>query len=233
MYQYGNLYWIHSKKKGVLRFSVKNVAPSKIMYAEVLKIGIPVLLFQLLASAAMGTVNTASKPYGDYAVAAMGAVTRIMTVVTYVVFGFLKGFQPFAGYNYGAKKFDRLKNSIKLCMTWSTVFCVIAGIILIVFANPIVSLFGTDAEMIALAETALRLNAVLFITFGFNGICVTISCYWQKFSGKCAEFKQTRYFLFSSGYHVATFVWLDWRDMGTANGRLFNNNPYYNFCSQN
>ena len=151
-----------AKKKGVLR------------YAEVLKIGIPVLLFQLLASAAMGTVNTASKPYGDYAVAAMGAVTRIMTVVTYVVFGFLKGFQPFAGYNYGAKKFDRLKNSIKLCMTWSTVFCVIAGIILIVFANPIVSLFGTDAEMIALAETALRLNAVLFITFGFQMVYASL-----------------------------------------------------------
>lgn len=163
-----------AKKKGVLRFSVKNVAPSKIMYAEVLKIGIPVLLFQLLASAAMGTVNTASKPYSDYAVAAMGAVTRIMTVVTYVVFGFLKGFQPFAGYNYGAKKFDRLKNSIKLCMTWSTVFCVIAGIILIVFANPIVSLFGTDAEMIALAETALRLNAVLFITFGFQMVYASL-----------------------------------------------------------
>ena len=153
-----------AKKKGVLRFSIKNVAPSKIMYAEVLKIGIPVLLFQLLASAAMGTVNTASKPYGDYAVAAMGAVTRIMTVVTYVVFGFLKGFQPF----------DRLKNSIKLCMTWSTVFCVIAGIILIVFANPIVSLFGTDAEMIALAETALRLNAVLFITFGFQMVYASL-----------------------------------------------------------
>lgn len=81
------------KKKGALRFSVKCIAPSKRIYIEVLKIGIPVLLFQFLASAAMGLTNTAAKPYGDYAVAAMGAVIRIMTVVTYVVFGFLKGFQ--------------------------------------------------------------------------------------------------------------------------------------------
>ena len=142
------------KKKGVLRF--------------------PVLLFQLLASASMGSINTASKPYGDYAVAAMGAVTRIMTVVTYVVFGFLKGFQPFAGYNYGAKKFDRLQKSIKLCMIWSTVFGIIAAIILVVFANPIVSLFGTDVEMVGLAEKALRLNAVLFITFGFQMVYATL-----------------------------------------------------------
>ncbi|MBD5111279.1 MAG: MATE family efflux transporter [Ruminococcaceae bacterium] len=163
-----------AKKKGVLSFSVKNIAPSKTIYAEVLKIGIPVLMFQILASAAMGSINTAAKPYGDYAVAAMGAVTRIMTVVIYVVFGFLKGFQPFAGYNYGAKKFDRLKKSIKLCMVWTTVFCIIAAIVLIIFANPIVSLFGTDMEMVGLAEKALRLNAVLFVTFGFQMVYASL-----------------------------------------------------------
>ena len=163
-----------AKKKGVLRFSVRNIAPSKTIYAEVLKIGIPVLLFQMLASVAMGSINTAAKPYGDFAVAAMGAVTRIMTVVTYVVFGFLKGFQPFAGYNYGAKKYERLKKSIRLCMIWSTVFCIVAAIVLFIFADPIVSLFGTDIEMAGIAAKALRLNAVLFITFGFQMVYASL-----------------------------------------------------------
>ena len=163
-----------AKKKGVLRFSVRNIAPSKTIYAEVLKIGIPVLLFQLLASTAMGSINTAAKPHGDFAVAAMGAVIRIMTVVTYVVFGFLKGFQPFAGYNYGAKKYKRLKKSIRLCMIWSTVFCIVAAIVLFIFADPIVSLFGTDIEMAGIAAKALRLNAVLFITFGFQMVYASL-----------------------------------------------------------
>ncbi len=163
-----------AKKKGVLRFSVRNIDPSKTIYAEVLKIGIPVLLFQMLASVAMGSINTAAKPYGDYAVAAMGAVIRIMTVVTYVVFGFLKGFQPFAGYNYGAKKYERLKKSIRLCMIWSTVFCIVAAIVLFIFADPIVSLFGTDTEMVDIAAKALRLNAVLFITFGFQMVYASL-----------------------------------------------------------
>ncbi len=163
-----------AKKKGVLKFSVRNIAPSKTIYAEVLKIGIPVLLFQLLASTAMGNINTAAKPYGDFAVAAMGAVIRIMTVVTYVVFGFLKGFQPFAGYNYGAKKYKRLKKSIRLCMIWSTVFCIVAAIVLFIFADPIVSLFGTDIEMAGIAAKALRLNAVLFITFGFQMVYASL-----------------------------------------------------------
>ena len=163
-----------AKKKGVLRFSVRNIAPSKTIYAEVLKIGIPVLLFQLLASTAMGSINTAAKPYGDFAVAAMGAVTRIMTVVTYIVFGFLKGFQPFAGYNYGAKKYERLKKSIRLCMIWSTAFCIFAAIVLFIFADPVVSLFGTDVKMIDLAAKELRLNAVLFITFGFQMVYASL-----------------------------------------------------------
>lgn len=163
-----------AKKKGVLKFSVKNISPSKTIYKEVLKIGIPVLLFQLFASAAMGSINTASKPYGDYAVAAMGTVTRIMTVAAYVVFGFLKGFQPFAGYNYGAKNFGRLKKSVKLCMVWSTVFCVIAAIVLIVFAEPVVSFFGTDIKMLRLAEQALKINAVLFVTFGFQMVYASL-----------------------------------------------------------
>ena len=110
-----------ASKQGVLRFSIKNITFSGKIYAEVLKIGVPVLLFQLLSSASMSLTNNAAKPYGDYAVAAMGAVIRIMSVGTYVVFGFLKGFQPFAGYNYGAKQFDRLQKGIKFCLIWSTI----------------------------------------------------------------------------------------------------------------
>lgn len=163
-----------AKKKGVLNFSFKNIAPSKTIYTQVLKTGIPVLLFQLLTSTAMGTVNTAAKHYGDYAVAAMGAVTRIMTIAAYVVFGFLKGFQPFAGYNYGAGNLDRVKKAVRLCLIWSTVFCAIAAAVLILLAAPIVSLFGTDTGMIELAKRALRLNAVFFIPFGFQMVYASL-----------------------------------------------------------
>jgi len=161
-------------KQGVLRLSVRNIQLSPQLLGEILKIGIPVLLFQLLASASMGLTNSAAKPYGDYAVAAMGAVTRIMTIGTYIVFGFLKGFQPFAGYNYGAKRFDRLKKAIHLCLIWSTAFGIAVALILVIFAEPIVSLFGTDAEMVKLASTALRLNAILFITFGYQMVYASL-----------------------------------------------------------
>ena len=109
----------------------------------------------------------------------MGAVIRIMTMVTYVVFGFLKGFQAFAGYNYGAKQYDRLKKSIKLCLIWSTVFCVLAALILCIFSKPIIGMFVNStelnsAEMIDLGSKALILNAILFITFGFQMVYASL-----------------------------------------------------------
>ena len=179
-------------KQGVLRLSLRNIRLSPQLLGEILKIGIPVLLFQLLASASMGLTNSAAKPYGDYAVAAMGAVIRIMTVGTYIVFGFLKGFQPFAGYNYGAKQFDRLKKAIRLCLIWSTTFGMIAAIILFAFAEPIVSIFGTDAEMVNLASKALRLNAILFVTFGFQMVYASLFLKSLKESGEAITPKAWR-----------------------------------------
>lgn len=162
------------RKQSVFKLSVKNITFSRSIYVEILKIGIPVLLFQLLVSVSMGLTNTAAKPYGDFAVASMGTVIRIMTVVTYVVFGFLKGFQPFAGYNYGAKQYDRLRESIKICIKWSTVFCVITAIALIVYSDNIVSVFGTDKDMLNLAAKTLKVNALLFVTFGFQMVYASL-----------------------------------------------------------
>lgn len=97
----------------------------------------------------------------------MRVVTRIIMVGNHIVFGFLRGFQPFAGYSYGARRIDRLKKSIRLCLIWTTVFEVVAAIALVVFAGPIVSLFGSDANMVEVASTALRLNAITFTSYGF------------------------------------------------------------------
>ena len=101
------------RKKSAFSFSVKVFSPTGQMMAEILKIGIPTLVFQLLTSLSIALINRASGDYGDSVIAGMGAVTRITSMGTLVVFGFLKGFQPIAGFSYGAKQFDRLREAIK------------------------------------------------------------------------------------------------------------------------
>ena len=156
------------RKKSVFSFSVKECCFAKEIMSEILKIGIPTLIFQLLTSLSIGMINSAAKEYGGSALAAMGPVTKIMSMGTLIVFGFLKGFQPIAGFSYGAKKFGRLREVIKTAILWSTIFCVFLGLIAAVFSTQIVSLFTKgDTEMVRVGSIAMRANALSFILFGF------------------------------------------------------------------
>ena len=156
------------QKKSVFSFSIKECCFAKEIMSEILKIGIPTLIFQLLTSLSISMINNAATEYGGSALAAMGPVTKIMSMGTLIVFGFLKGFQPIAGFSYGAKKYDRLREAIKTSILWSTGFCVAFGLIAALFATQIMSLFTKgDLEMVRIGSIALRANALSFILFGF------------------------------------------------------------------
>lgn len=157
-----------SRKKSVFHFRIKDCCFSKEILSEILKIGIPTLIFQLLTSFSIGMMDNAAKEYGNSVLAAMGPLTKIMSMGSLIVFGFLKGFQPIAGFSYGAKKFDRLHEAIRTSIFWSTIFCLIFGLIVAIFPQQIMSLFTKgDLEMIRVGAIALRANGLSFILFGF------------------------------------------------------------------
>lgn len=156
------------RKNSMFSFSIKEYSFTKDIMSEVLKIGIPTLVFQILTSVSMSMINGAAKDYGSSALAAMGPVTKIMSMGSLVVFGFLKGFQPIAGYSYGARKLDRLHEAIRTSIIWSTCFCVIFGLAAAIFSNGIMAQFTkNDMEMIRVGQIALRANGISFILFGF------------------------------------------------------------------
>ena len=156
------------RKKSAFTFAIKNFSPSGQIYIEVLKIGIPTLVFQLLTSLSIALINRASSAYGDSIIAGMGAVTRITSMGTLIVFGFLKGFQPIAGFSYGAENFQRLRQSVKISILWSTAFCIIAGLFMIIFSAQIIAQFANgNKEMILFGQKSLAANGFSFFLFGF------------------------------------------------------------------
>lgn len=156
------------RKKSVFHFRVKDCTYTKETMSEIFKIGIPTLVFQILTSVSISLINNAAGDYGDSAIAGMGVVTRLISMGSLSVFGFIKGFQPIAGYSYGAKKFDRLREAIKTSILWSTAFCVIFGVILALFPTAIVSQFTKgDSEMIRIGAASLRANGISIMLFGF------------------------------------------------------------------
>ena len=155
-------------KKSTFSFSLKKFTPEKEIVAEILKIGVPTLTFQLLTSLSVALINRAANGYGDAVIAGMGAVTRVTSMGTLVVFGFLKGFQPLAGFSYGAKNFKRLRQSIKVSILWSSIFCVIAGLLMALFSTQIISQFASGNEaMITVGQKSLMANGFSFFLFGF------------------------------------------------------------------
>lgn len=163
-----SIYFVYIfRKKSVFNFHIKECCFSKNILSEILKIGIPTLLFQLLTSLSIAMINDAAKKYGGSALAAMGPVTKILSMGTLIVYGFLKGFQPIAGFSYGAKKYTRLLKAIKTAALWSTVFCLFFGLSSAVFSRQIMSYFSSvDQEMIQIGQRALQINGLSFIFFG-------------------------------------------------------------------
>ena len=156
------------RKRSAFTFSIKDFIPTQQTFAEILKIGIPTLTFQLLTSLSIALINRASSTYGDAVIAGMGAVTRVTSMGTLVVFGFLKGFQPIAGFSYGAKNFKRLRESIRISILWSTIFCVVVGLLMVVFSTQIISQFANgNGEMISVGQKSLVANGLSFFLFGF------------------------------------------------------------------
>ena len=126
--------------KNLIEIKLPNFKPTFAIYKEVLKIGISMLILQILQTISISKISYAASFYGEEAIAAMGIVLRIVTLGTNVVFGYMKGLQPLAGFNYGAKNYERVRAAIKASIKWTNVFCVLWTVIVYIFAPSILSM---------------------------------------------------------------------------------------------
>lgn len=159
--------------KSYLKISIHNVSFQKDICIETLKVGVPTILFNSLSSVSIGLINSKASMYGSEQVAAMGIVTRVFAIATYIVFGYSKGLQPIVGYNYGAKNFNRLKEIMKVSIIQTTVFCIIATILMIICSNQIISIFSNDYLVKTTGSMALRVNGIAFLPFGIQMVFAT------------------------------------------------------------
>lgn len=160
--------------KNLIKIKIPNFKPTVAIYKEILKIGISLLILQILQTIAISKISYAASFYGEEAIAAMGIVLRIVTLGTNVVVGYMKGLQPIAGFNYGAKNYERVQEAIKSSIKWTTLFCIVWTIIIYLFAPSILSIFGKDKDVLRIAISALKAGVIMFITFGFQFTYATL-----------------------------------------------------------
>lgn len=171
------------RKKSVLRLHPFNFKPSVQIYKEILKVGIPTFLRQMLVSVSIGILNSTATDISTNLLSSISIITRATMIPMYITFGYGQGFQPVAGYNFGAgskqRVLDSFKYSLKVIFFISTAFCII-----FLFAGDLIfSAFNANEEVTRYGLIGLRYYAVALI---FMGLSNTISILYQAI-GKGVE----------------------------------------------
>lgn len=150
--------FLSGKTETKIRFRLFAKITPKIML-NIFTTGFPSLLRQALNSISTVMLNSQCSGYGDAAVAAMSIVSRIVFFAVSVALGIGQGFQPIAAFNYGAKKFARMKRSYIFTILAAEGVIIVMCSMLLIFAPQLVALFRNDPDVIDIGTRALRLQA--------------------------------------------------------------------------
>ena len=132
---------------------------------NILYTGLPSLIRQGMMSVSTMVLNYMSMPYGDAAIAAMSIVSRVCNFIFAIALGISQGFQPVSAFNFGAKKFKRVKRAFTFCCGLSMIILGVLSVLSLIFSGHIIGLFRDDADVIGVGTFALRAQCiVLFVS---------------------------------------------------------------------
>ena len=148
-----------------LKIRPQYIARDPGVYLAILKQGMPSFWRQGILSVATMSLNFNARLYGDAAVAAFAIVSKVFQMVNSVIIGFGQGFQPVLGFNYGAGRLDRVKESVFFSVKICAAILTVAAVFGFLFAPYIVTLFRDDPTVIDIGTRVFRRQALVMPTF--------------------------------------------------------------------
>jgi len=146
------------KGRGSLKLRVKCLALRKAIVVDISKIGVSVFLMQISNSVVMVLINNSLVVYGgELAVAAYGIINRMVMLLMMPVMGIVQSAQPIIGYNYGARYYGRVIQTIRIALAVATMLCIGGFIVVQVFATEIVCLFNGGPELVKIGSRGLKI----------------------------------------------------------------------------
>lgn len=165
-----------------IHITVTDVSPHRIStelstYWEIMKVGSPSLLRQGLNAASTILLNQQAKVYGDPAIAAMSIVGRMSFFIGACAIGTGQGMQPVISFNYGARKYQRVRESFHFTVKMAAGLLSVFAVVCMIFAQPIITWFRNDPEVIEIGTIALRWACVSAL---FQPLSVPINMMFQS-----------------------------------------------------
>ena len=163
--------WLFSNPKELIHFRRGIYGLDKTIIRNILAIGISPFSMNACACIIVIIINTALVRHGgDLAVGAYGIANRIGFLFFMIVMGINQGMQPIAGYNYGARQWDRMLHVLKLSMIFATLVMTIGWLVGELLPYPCARLFTRDEELIAIAARGIRINMLVFPMIGSQAV---------------------------------------------------------------
>lgn len=134
---------------------------------QIFSVGIPVFITQALAAVSFMILNSATSIFGAAALAATGIVNKIYTIITQMIGGYTNAYLPFASYNVGAKRYDRVKKSLYFSFEVTFAYSIISIILMNFAPEFFIKLFSNDPEVIKLGINCLKMQTYLLVAFSF------------------------------------------------------------------
>jgi Na+-driven multidrug efflux pump len=167
------LYYL--KGKGAVRFRSETLKLDLKIIKEIGAIGTGSFVMESASSVMMIFVYNALAIYGgDVAIAVFGVVMKINSFIFLPLLGMAFGLQPIVGFNYGAKRYGRIVESVKLALTVTTTFGLLGLVIIYLLKEQLLGLFSTDPEYLELGKNAIVIMVMGTPLIGLNIITSTL-----------------------------------------------------------
>ena len=149
--------WFFISKNSEMKISLPHFMLQRSIVAEISNLGSVTLSRQAVVSITYLLMNNILFDFGgETSVTSYAIVSRMLMFALFPIFGITQGFVPIAGYNYGAKNYDRVKQSIRIAIIYAMVMASLVFVLLIGFPELITRMFTTDALVIEKTPTAMR-----------------------------------------------------------------------------
>lgn len=150
---------VYLRGNTTLSIRLSDFKPSIRIFKEVLKIGLPSTIAQTISSVAVILFNNVAVGYGDQVITAYGVAVKMITMEFMIIFGYVQGYVPLAGYNYGSGDVKRLFSGLKFTMFTGTIICLLFLIPFTVLAPAYIGAFTTNQEIIDIGTQFLHAQA--------------------------------------------------------------------------
>ena len=164
------------KKNREITFTLEDIRPSAPIISRIYSVGVPSILLQTVASVLIFGLNQILVTFTETATAVYGVFFKLQGFAFLPIIGMNNGMVPIIAYNYGARKPDRIMQTIRLAMTTALAIMIVAVLVFQLLPDKLLGIFQASDDMLAIGIPALR---TLSWSFLFGGITIVLSSVFQ------------------------------------------------------